>query len=817
MLIDRQEILYALRSARRTPLLTVIVVLALSIGIGLNAGVFTILDFMFLEPPTRRDPSSFVQIYPRYEGWFTGATQFSSLNADDYDAIRAQLHSLSDFAAWQDIQTTVDGVPRKIFSLLVTCNWFHVFGIEHPLMGRFFFRDECISGTSVEIAVLSEHFWKNFYSSDPHIIGKVIHINRQPLTVVGVVPDSSANMMPGDVWIPYTLQPVFNHGKSAFHEPTQTWLSVAGRLQRGYSRAEAAAELETILRRRDRFYIEQKIFTLDRKTSVVLTNGSFIENPSMQSIVVGLMALIMGPLSLVLLLACTNVTMLFLSRSIVRRGEIAVRLALGAGRAGLLRMLALESFLTASVAGALSICLAARVPALLLGSIDPVEGGQFASGMRPDWRVFGYLAFLVLIATVASAVAPMRESFRFDLVTALKGREGAATMRSRTTSVLIVMQLAMSFVLLAAAVLFARLPFIITGIDPGFETRQTMTVPLEINIPPYTEVSALAFYRTLETRILGIPGIQSLTYASIAPFGLPPQDEVRLDNQTEGQGRAAAIDKVSVDFFPTFGIPLLHGRFFLPSDVSASGSAPIAIVSQAFAKAFCGVKDPTGKAVVTPDGRHLTVIGVARDTRSEHYGMLDGPRLYMLRDSDSLQGQLFVRFKGSARLVSASIEQVVKTLDSSQLDTPSTIWDSVESEASAMRSLARIILFMAGIAVLLAVTGVYAVLNFAINRRIREFAIQIMLGAARGSIFRSVMIKGLQQIAVGLLGGMVLAVPLAWTFASLIKRSAVPIHTFDISVYGISALVLLVVSLCAMGLPAFRATEVDPIEALRNE
>jgi len=811
MFIDRQDVLYALRSARHTPLLTFIVVLALSVGIGLNAGVFTILNFLLLEPPTKKDPSSFVQIYLRYEGWFSGAAQFSALNADDYDAIREQTHSLTDVAAWEVIHTIVDDGNQKKSSLLVTCNYFRVFGIDRPLVGRLFLPNECNSGSSVHIAVLSENFWKRFYSSDPMIVGKVIHINRQPLTVVGVAPDSSGNVLPGGIWVPYTLQPEFNHGNSAFHDPHVTWLSVAGRLRKGYSRDQAAAELQTILRRRDRFYLAQKTFRLDRKTSVVLTNGSFIQNPAMQSIAFGLMVLIMGPLSLVLLLACTNVTMLFLSRAIVRRGEMAVRLALGAGRARLMRMLGLESFLTASIAGVISIYLAARVPGLIIGTLDPLEG-QFASAIWPDWTVFGYLAALVLIATFVSAFAPMRESFRLDLVTALKGREGTATMGSRTTSALIVVQVAMGFVLLAAAVLFARMPSTITGIDPGFETHQTMTVPLEVETPPYTHASALTFYRTIETRIQGIPGVQSVAYASIAPFGFAPHDEVRLENQIKGQGRAAAIDNVSADFFSTFGIPLLRGRYFTASD-----STSVAIVSQAFARVFWGDNDPVGKLVVTPEEKHLTVIGVAGDTRSEHFGLLDGPRLYTLRDPDSLQGQLFVRFEGDAAPVSASIEQIVKALDSSQVGTPSTIWDFLETNATEMRATARIILFMAGIAVLLAITGVYAVLSFAINRRTREFGIQMTLGASRQAIFSSVLIKGLRQIAIGLLCGTVLAVPAAWTFAGMTKRSTLPIHAFDVSVYGISALILLVVSLCAMGLPALRATQVDPMQALRSE
>ncbi len=379
MFFDRQDFLYALRAARRAPLLTSIVVLALSVGIGLNAGIFTILNFMFLDPPTRTDPASFVQIYPRYEGWFAGTASYSTFDADDYSAIESQARSLSDVAGWQVIPTNLDDVGRKNSSLLVTCNYFHVFGIDRALQGRFFLPDECIPGTSARIVVLSENVWKHLYSSDAHIVGRVIHIDRQPLTVMGVVPDRSANMLPGGVWMPYTLQPVFEHGNSAFHNPGYTWLNVAGRLRPGFTRANAAAELQTILRRRDRFYLERQIFTLDRRTSVALTDGSFIQNPSMRSLVIALMSLIMGPLSLVLLLACTNVTMLFLSRSIMRRGETAIRLALGAGRARLTRMLALESLLTASAAGLISIVLAARVPAILIGWMDPVEG-QLASG-----------------------------------------------------------------------------------------------------------------------------------------------------------------------------------------------------------------------------------------------------------------------------------------------------------------------------------------------------------------------------------------------------------------------------------------------------
>ena len=409
------------------------------------------------------------------------------------------------------------------------------------------------------------------------------------------------------------------------------------------------------------------------------------------------------------------------------------------------------------------------------------------------------------------------ESFRFDLVTALKGREGSATMRSKTTSALIVLQLAMSFVLLAAAVLFARLPFSIVNTDPGFETRHTMTVPLEVEIPPYTEASALAFERSLESLILQVPGVQSLAWGSLVPFTGAPISEVRFDTQSRGQGRPASIDNVSLEFFSTLGIPLMHGRSFLRSDVSANNGTQVAIVSQAFAKAFWADSDPVGKIVVTPDDRHLVVIGVAGDTRSERFSILDGPRLYTLRNEQELDGQLVVRFSGAATPVAASIEQIVKSLDPTQESTPSTIWNFLESSATDMRSLAKIILFMAGIAVVLAITGIYSVLTFAISQRTREFGIQMTLGATRQTIFRSVMKRGLRQIALGVLLGLAMAMPAAWAWMRLAKNSWMPIDSFDPSLYSIAALILLVVSLSAMCLPALRATQVDPIQALRSE
>ncbi len=817
MWIDRQDFLYTIRSARRAPLLSIIAVVALSLGIGLNAGVFTLLNAIFLNPPTQTDPSSFVQVYPRYEGWFMGAEQYSSFTTEDYDAVRAHATAFEEVAAWKTNGTILEEAHRSVPTLQVTCNYFHVFGNDRPLLGRFLTPRECESGTAVQVAVLTEPFWKNQFNSNPDIVGATIHLNGLPFTVVGVVPSDIANYMAGGVYVPYTVEPLLDHSvTSPLTNPDVPWLQVAGRLRPGFSRADAQAELTTILRQQDRAYLERKVTSFNRKTSIVLTNGSFIQIPAHHDAIAALMALILGPLALVLLLACSNVTMLFLSRAVVRRGEIAVRLALGVGRARLLRMLVLEALLTALIAGLMSIPLAYRVPQMIMNAANP-NLAALVPLMRPNWLVFGYLAALVTVATIVSSLAPMHAAWKLDLVTVLKGREGAATMRSRITGGLIVAQIAMSFVLLTAAVLFARMPGMVTTMDPGFETRQTLSIPLAIDKSPQNRTVALNFYRALEERIRAIPGVQSLAYETLDPFRQTPPSEIRLPRQEKGQGEPATIDTVSTDFFSTFGIRMMAGRSFLSSDTTATNATSVAVVSQAFAKYFWPGESPIGKIVITPDEKHFAVVGVAADTRSERFGILDGPRLYTLRDPSALDGRLYVRFTGTASTIEKAIFDTVKNLDNTQEMTPQTIWEQLESDAENVRSLARIVVVMASIAVLLAITGVYGVLSFAVSQRTREFGVRMVLGANRITIFRTILLRGSRQIVVGLACGMALAEPAVWAFAHLIKNSPFPFRSFDPSAFGMVAAMLVVISLAGMYFPALRATQVDPMKALRTD
>jgi predicted permease len=797
-------------------LLSSVAVLALALGIGLNTGVFSIVNAMFLRVPTRVDPASFVQICPRYTGWFAGSDKNASFTTEDFDAIRSRSHTLRQVAAWRQYPAFFEQGNRYITTLLATCNYFHVLGIDHPRIGRFFVPGECNRGAGAQVAVLSETLWKSQFDADPRIVGKAIYLNGVPVTVIGVAPSDAANLLIAGIFLPYTLAPQLDHSGDLLDSPDKPWLNMTGRLRPGFTRADAQAELTAIMSQQDRAYVQRKVFAFNRKTFLVVTNGSEIENPAIHELAALLMMLMLGPLALILLLACSNVATLFLSRTIARRGEIAIHLALGVSRSRLAGMLLMESLLTVCIGGALSMVLAYRVPLMILNVMAPGQA-NFAARLDPDWRVFGYLAILMAAATVLSSLMPIRAAWKVDLLTALKGREGAATVRSSTSSGLIVTQIALGFVLVCAAVIFGRMPGLIRGMNPGFEIHQVLTVPLRVNTSGNNRANAQVFYRALETKILAIPGVQSLAYASLQPFSQSPPDEIRLPRQTKGTGRPASVDEVSDSFFSSFGIGALRGRLFLSTDTTSTGAAPVAVVSRAFANEFWPGSDPIDQKVVMPDDRYVTVVGVVADTRSERFGRLDGPRLYTLRGPSALGGSLYVRFVGSAKPLENAIRKAVKSLDPVQAIAPQTIWESLEDQAESMTTMAQIILVVASIALLMAVTGVYCVLSFAVNQRTREFGIKMVLGASRAEIFRLVLLRAVKSIAVGLISGIAMAEPAMLLLNRLLAKSPFPLHRFDSAVFGISAVLLAAVSLIAMYIPASRAMRTDPMRTLRTE
>lgn len=799
-----QDVKYALRGIIRWPLLSIAVVAALAVGIGLNASVFALLDGFWFRAPVETSLASFVQAIPTYSGWFDAENQFQGFTVKDFDAIRRRAKSLAEVAGMNgggNVKLDDDRAQSGI--TLVTCNFFHVYSWQMRL-GRAFRPDECATPGGTPVVVISEGLWKQQYSSDPQIIGKDIRINQHPFTVVGVVSSHGPLWITGELWVPYTMQAQFYNGYDGFREhPDYPWILVIGRLKPGYSRADAQSELDLIQAQQDR-YIP------GRKTAIEVTNGSLSQNPSLRSYVFVIFPLVMGPMILILLVACTNVTMLLLSRAVARRSEVAIRLALGAKRGRLLRMLTTEGLIVAAIAGAASWYMTGSLPGIFW-SFFLRRSGYHA--LAPDWIVFTFLAVVTLLAGCIAGFAPARESLKVDLLTSLKGQEGATTTRSRSRSLLVIGQMAMSFVLVAAGVLFVRLQRSITSMNPGFETRQVFLVTPQVSTPPYTPESAALFYRTMCQRVSELPGVRSASYTTAVPFaGLSPE-EVRVPGEGKGQGRQAGVLQVSTDYFATLGIPIVHGRAFEDSDANAAGSAALAVVSQTFAGDFWPGQDPLGKVVVLSDNTQFLVVGVAANTKASEFDVPDGPRLYVLQNPKAFTGSMLVRFDGEARSLAPVITKTIRDMDSTQAVMPATLHSLMEDRAERIRPLTEVILFMAFVALVLALSGVYGVVAFSMRQRTREFGIRMVLGATKGSIVQSVLGSGMRQVGIGLAAGLLLALPAGFFFRHFVGNSSV----FDWSTYAISGLLLTLAALCAYYVPARRAMKVDPMVALRYE
>ncbi|HEV2446064.1 MAG TPA: ABC transporter permease, partial [Candidatus Sulfopaludibacter sp.] len=409
-----EDVRYGARSIARSPLLSCATVLTLALGIGINTGVFTLLNGLLLRARVASHPESFVHLSPEYSGETEnrGTLPFG-ISVADYRAF-THARSIGKLAAWGIAHATLGrDNPQPELAMMVSCNFFSVYGLEQIAFGRLFREEECATAGSAPVAVLSEEFWRRRLDADPQVLGTKIVLNRQAFTVVGIVPAGFSGRLRGPgIWVPYTMEAPFFGGANLFEEDALRWLIVEGRLKPGAPRESARAELAVIAHQQDALHP-------GRKTAMVLTNGSFIEEPSLRAQVIWIGPLIMGALTLILLLACTNVTTLLLSRAAARRREIAIRLSLGAGRKRLLRMLLAESLMLAGAAGAISAYVAWRMPAVFQRLYADAPNYP----LQPNLLVFGYLAAVTLAAGCMAGSAPAAESLQVDLTTALKGQE----------------------------------------------------------------------------------------------------------------------------------------------------------------------------------------------------------------------------------------------------------------------------------------------------------------------------------------------------------------------------------------------------------
>jgi len=517
---------------------------------------------------------------------------------------------------------------------------------------------------------------------------------------------------------------------------------------------------------------------------------------------------IMGALALVLLISCANVSALLLSRATARQREIAIRLSLGAGRVRLMRMLLTEGVLLATVGGAVGAYLAWKVPGIIVGLVEFAP----AYSLTPDWVVLGYLAAITLAVGCLAVLAPATESLRADVSASLKGRGGMfgqGVSNSRTLDFLIAGQIAMSLVLLAASAVCVRSQYTMFAAGPGFEIEHVLAARIGSTTDDWT------FRHTLDERLKAIPGVVSVGFAEFMPMDKEDSQDVRVAGQATETRRVVATNSVSANFFETLRIPIVRGRAFEERDSAADHAAPVAIVSEAFARQFWPDEDPIGKVVEVPE--RLRVVGVARNSRSARYGEQDRPQLFRLQNPKQASGSLLVRFQGKERDVARGIEEVLHDVGGDMGSEPETLKRIMDRSVSGFWAIAEMVLFLGISATVLALIGIYGVVAFAASRRTKEFGIRMALGAVRTDILDLVLRSGVTPICNGLLVGVCLTIGASYGLAKLMKNAPFVLNTYDPLVYFVVCLLLVLAATVAMLIPSLRATGVNPVNALREE
>ena len=805
-----RDLVYGFRMMRNARLVSIAVTLTLAVGIGINTGIFTIINGMLFRPRTDTDPATFARLYARY--WSQGKPhEFAgAFSPAAYRAIQKRSQSLTELAAWRSDGVLIGDDTTRNVALEVSCNFFSVYGLTEPLSGRLFSTSECGPGTEERVVVVGEEAWRDRFAADPHILGKTILLNRQSFTVVGIAPRNFSGRLRGPgIWVPYTMQHRLTGNEDIFAADLVPSLWLEGRLLPHFSRDQLQAEANVIVG-------QVSSQDPDLQQRVLVTNGAMIEDPHVRAHAFWIVLLILTGAMLLLLISSTSGSVLLLSRAIARQREIAVRISLGAARWRIVRQLLSENLLIAVVAGVLGISVALEIPQVFRKLIPQLPYLPFTL----DWHIFGYLATITLASSIVAGLAPALQCLKQDIWISLKGHEQASPSgRARWTmrDLLVVVQVCFCVVLMVVSIMFSQAVLSLFAMEPGFETRHVLAVPVQFSPERYNAKDAEAFLRRLQDQISGISQVDDVATSSMTPLeddeeGSTGGAEFRLPTQVSAQGHPATVRAVSQNYFSTLGIPFVRGDGFPPSDSDDSA----VVISQAFAVVFWPQQDPVGQVVVSPDGKRLRVVSVVHDNHTGYTNDADGPTLYT-RKKPSAGDLLLVRFHGSLVPFAADVKRLVHDLDPQMLVLSTTLRAQIDENADHGWLICKMLLFVAGVAIVLALLGIYGMVGYSVTRRTREFGIRAAMGATPKALMRVVFATGARPVVAGIIVGLVVAFGFSSGVVRVFRQAPIPLSSTSPVTYGVVALAQTLAALTAMTGHARRAARIEPLTALREE
>ena len=815
-----QDIRFALRSIRKNPGFTAVAVLSLALGVGANTTIFTLLNAAFLAPLPVERPSDLVAVYTTDQANIGGLGNLQPMSYPNLKDMRQRSEYVPDMAGYSlptPVSIITASSPQQAFVELVTGNYFSVLGVK-PAKGRVFGAHEDTKPGGAPVAVLSHGFWQRRLGGDPAAVGKVMPLNGAGFTVIGIAPEGFKginSLISPDMWVPSMMyaEVLPSQERSWIDERRALLFFVAARLKPGATIQQAEANLKSIATMLEREYPAP-----NKGRSVALrplVQATIF--PGIREIFLLGGAVLMTIVGLVLLIACSNVANLLLARAAARRQEIALRVALGASRARVFRQLLTESVILAALGGTAGIGVAAAARDGIWSLRPPFLADNFVD-LTLDARVLAFTALVSLATGVIFGVMPALRASRPDVVDALKEEtQGAGTSRGRAalSRALVVAQVALSVVALVAAGLFLRSLARANEIDPGFDVEHVAAVIVNPGQGGYDGARALQFFRTVHERVGLVPGVQSTAWASSAPLtgSLFKTIIKEGDNPESTTARTIATAIVTTPgYFRTLGIPLLQGRDFADSD--RESTMRVTIVNQAFADRVWPHEDPIGKRFrFYTDTSYRQVIAVAKTSKYTTVGEDPQPAAYTPLEQDPSDTMvLFVRTGGEPAAALGTAQREIRTLDSHvPLNSPYTMRVILNQSLWPAR-LAAILLGALGIlALTLASVGLYGVMAYSVTQRTREIGVRMALGADRSRVRAMVLRQAMLLVAIGL----VIGVTGALAVARVVTRLLFGMSATDPTTFGGVCLVLVVVAVLASYVPAWRASRLDPLRALR--
>ena len=804
---------HAVRLIVTRPGFSVIVIVTLALGIGVNSAFFSIVNAVLLRPPAVAAPERLMNVYTTK----ADGSGYGALSYPDYQDVRA-LTPFDGVAGYSGLMASLndDGRSEMLFGELVTGNYFSVLGVR-PQRGRFFLPEEDRTPMSHPVIVLGDGLWRRRFAADPSIIGRTIAVNGRQFTVVGIAPpEFTGSLFRGfavDVWVPVMMMSAVRTNELA--NRGERWMFVKGRLARGATPEQAASALRALgdqLAARDPATNAGRALRLIPSSDVRVTaegDGAIIPAATFMLLAVGL----------ILLIACTNLANLMLARAAARQHEIAVRAALGASRWRIVREMVGESAVLSVAGGMAGLLLAAWLARLLVAFKPPLPVAiSFDVGI--DVRVIGYTAALTGLTTILFGLVPAIHATRGDLGAAMRHRSGGMSARGRRyglRNLLLIPQVALSVTLLVVAGLFARSVANAGAVRVGFDLERTATIALNLAPSGYDETRARTFYRELSRRALTLPGVSAVAVADRIPLDLYGSRTTSLaieGGAADVVERAVQHARVEPTYFATLGIPVVRGRGLTTSDTAAN--TPVAIISVAASRRWWPGRDAIGERIYL-DGeaaRSVEIVGVAADAKVQTLGEAPEPLVYRpLATGYPGLVRLIVRTSGDPAALVPALRRFV-----SEIDPAVAVFESqtMDQHLGVMlfpfRMAAALSTALGAFALLLAAVGLYGVLAFGVAERASELALRIALGAQRAAVLRLVVADGLHVVAIGLALGLILALALSRVLASWLFG----IQPTDPLVFIGMPAVLIGVAVMASIVPARRATSVDPMGVLRE-